>query len=274
MNELSLHVQCVRSPLTLGIRYYLIHGNALQNSSIVNSSILMLTEADRQIIAYLSKGPHLTVAGGISEARTSTRAMFESLGISTSVWVGDAHKFRESLQKSYSSKGFIVHVADPADVGASSQEVDTMHRLIWQQNWAASQKVPTMDFLSVTPSKGEVIQCLRLASKQWGSMGVRGTCVRVSYFATGSMIRLFDLLARKRSTDHDEHPGQQSSHRGGTVSSHGTELGGGGISSEREGWRAQASTHDSSRAARTSSAIVSARLDSSRRARPTWVRVG
>ena len=176
----------------------------------------ILSEADREIVGYISKGPHLTIAGGVSEARGSTRAIFESLGISTYVWEGDSHKYRDSLQKSYGSKGFIVHVAEPLGVGASSEETDTMHRLIWQQNWAASQKVPNMDFLSVTPSKGEVIQCLRLASEQWTRTGVQGGCVRVSYFATCAMLRLFDLLARKRSRSQGEQ--NQSGPRSGAIS--------------------------------------------------------
>ena len=150
------------------------------------------TSEQREIMAYLTSGAHVTVACSVTfEPAACTIAMFENLGIPTYAYAGDDQRYRESLNRSFTSKGFVVHVTAPK--GQEDPEASKFQPLIWQQLWALSNPVPMLDFQSA-PSKGEVVQALKCARRQWTSGDISRNIERVPYFASSNLRDLYDLL--------------------------------------------------------------------------------
>ena len=160
-----------------------------------------LTEIDRAIMSYLSRGPHVTLVGG--ENVSNVKAMIQALGVSVHSWEGDADRYRASLNRSFTTKGFIIHVPPPKGRDAPP-ELERIQSLVWQKNYAAGHHLPMVDFHS-WPSKGELILAFRLVSERWKASAITTDVLRVPYYAPSGMHRLYDLLARTDSSyEHEE----------------------------------------------------------------------
>lgn len=161
------------------------------------------------LIGYVLSAPHITFSDTRHPRVKDHSALFSNLGLSVSspevnepleandvdeqqeaCPADDKERIHSSLYQSYSSRGFVVHMPTQKSAG----EMRQMDRLSWQMTWGIADQIPQLVFHSI-PSKGEVMQAMQIAHKQWASGNVSGEVETVPYFAPANLTSLYDLLA-------------------------------------------------------------------------------